>query len=370
MTIFDEDGKLSQRSIVHRGNTERIKHAMRKAADGNALTVGCIGGSITEGAGAGSWSKNYTSLTAHWWKNNFPEADIRCINAGIGATGSLVGVHRAYDDLLRHKPDFVVVEFAVNDEDTDITAKCYESLVRRILMSENKPGVMLMFLTRKDGSNVQELHKKIGFHYDLPMASFRDAIWPEITEGRIKWEDLEADIVHPNDNGHYLVSKFITDRLEEIKKSLGTYIENDLDEIKEALFSEEYRKAAILNNGLMEPVAYGSWCAAVQTASFRSGWVANGGFEPMIFEVECCNIGIIYKKFNTHDMGRVEVRIDDQPGKLLDGHFEADWGGYAHGEIVADHLCKGKHKVEIRLCENSHPDSTGREFMICGLLVS
>ena len=370
MIILDENGKLSSKSIVHKGNVKRITCAMMKAAEGKMITVGYIGGSITEGAGASSWGKNYASVTTHWWKNKFPEVDIRCINAGIGATGSILGLHRVYDDLLRHKPDFVIVEYAVNDEDSDITAKCYESLVRRILKSENRPGVMLMFTTRNDGSNVQELQKKTGLHYDLPMASFRDAVWPEISEGRIKWEDVEADVVHPNDNGHYLMSKFITDRLEEIYKNLSTYADRDFGEIKEAIYSQEYMNASILNNTLIEPVTYGSWCTAVQTPQFRAGWAANGGFDPLIFEVEGKNIGIIYKKYNTCDMGRVEVRIDDQTLKLLDGHFEADWGGYAHGEILAENLSKGKHKVEIKLCKDSHPDSKGREFVICGFMVS
>ena len=46
------------------------------------------------------------------------------------------------------------------------------------------------------------------------MVSFRDALWPEIQAGRLKWSDVEADIVHPNDRGHAYAAQFVTRLLE------------------------------------------------------------------------------------------------------------------------------------------------------------
>ena len=42
-------------------------------------------------------------------------------------------VHRAYRDLLKHDPDVVFVEFAVNDQKTKILENTYEMLLRNIL---------------------------------------------------------------------------------------------------------------------------------------------------------------------------------------------------------------------------------------------
>ena len=39
-------------------------------------------------------------------------------------------------------------------------------------------------------------------------------------------------------------------------------------------------------------------------------------------------------------------------------------------EILAEDLREGLHRVEITLCRDSNPESNGREFMICGIMVS
>jgi len=59
-------------------------------------------------------------------------------------------------------------------------------LIRQILQQTNEPVVMLLFTMNQDGGNAQEWQVKIGRHYELPMVRFRDALRPEIKEGRLK----------------------------------------------------------------------------------------------------------------------------------------------------------------------------------------
>jgi len=84
-------------------------------------------------------------------------------------------------------------------------AETLEGLVRQVLKRPNHPAVVLLFMMNRQGANAQEWHGKIGRHYGLPMVSFRDALWPEIQAGSMKWEDVEADMVHPNDVTRKLV---------------------------------------------------------------------------------------------------------------------------------------------------------------------
>ena len=97
---------------------------------GQKVTIGVIGGSITGGAGASSWEKSYGPLVAEWWRQTFPQAHINFVNAGIGGTGSLYGAVRCARDLLVHKPDFVITEFAVNDGDDQTCREAFEGLTR------------------------------------------------------------------------------------------------------------------------------------------------------------------------------------------------------------------------------------------------
>lgn len=92
-----------------------------------------IGGSITQGAKASKPEKNYGGVLAQWWQKTFPKAKIELVNAGIGVTGSNYGALRAQRDLLARRPDFVVVEYSVNDGDAQPFAETLEGLIRQVL---------------------------------------------------------------------------------------------------------------------------------------------------------------------------------------------------------------------------------------------
>jgi lysophospholipase L1-like esterase len=115
---------------------------MAKAQRGEKITVAVIGGSITAGAKASVPGKRYGNLVADWWRETFPKAEVAFVNAGIGATGSNYGALRASRDLLSHRPDFVVVEYSVNDGDTQEAAETLEGLIRQILSQPNTPAVV------------------------------------------------------------------------------------------------------------------------------------------------------------------------------------------------------------------------------------
>lgn len=53
----------------------------------------------------------------------FPQAEFHYINAGIGGTTSHFGTARAESDLLSHEPDFVIIEFSVNDDSTEFSVR-------------------------------------------------------------------------------------------------------------------------------------------------------------------------------------------------------------------------------------------------------
>ena len=122
--------------------------------------------------------------------------------------------------MLLHHPDFVVVEYAVNDPNTRGAAESLEGLIRQVVRETNQPAVLLLFTMNQDGGNAQEWQSKVGRHYDLPMVSFRDALWPEISEGRMRWSDVEADVVHPNDRGHEHCARFVARLLDQVLKNL------------------------------------------------------------------------------------------------------------------------------------------------------
>ena len=133
-----------ERGISNPGNLYRMKNLMARAEAGETLNIGFLGGSITQGCLASTPELCYAYRVFQWWEKTFPQAEFHYINAGIGGTTSHFGTARAESDLLSHEPDFVIIEFSVNDDSTEFFRETYGGLVRRVWQDENEPAVMLV----------------------------------------------------------------------------------------------------------------------------------------------------------------------------------------------------------------------------------
>lgn len=348
------------------GDLSRIAAAMRKAEAGEEVTIGVIGGSITQGSSATSQEKSYAALLKKWWEDTFPKAEITFINAGVGGTGSYLGVHRVEEDLLSYEPDFVVVEFSVNDGNTLFYKKSYDNLVRRILQEDNMPGVLLLFMTMEDGTSAQDNDAVIGFQYALPMLSYRNAVLEEIEDGSFTWKDISPDNIHPNDRGHAIVGEILSVYLTDIYNRLDTIPAEVMPFEKPAVTKEVYMDAVILNHDDIEPTEWGSFEKQDVNGRFPGNWSTKDGKEGIAFTVEAANIGIMYQKTVDGLSGQFEVYVDGEYAMTLDADFKGGWGNYGETKEVYASEEKKEHLIEIKKKEGS----TGGAFTVLGLLIS
>ena len=210
--------KILEKSLLQTGNPARLQRAIRKAKQGEDVTIAFIGGSITQGAGA---VPIHTECYACKAFEGFcrlagrgTEENIHYIKAGVGGTPSELGMLRYERDVLREgsaEPDIVVVEFAVNDAGDETGGVCYDSLVRKILSAGNRPAVVLLFAVFADDWNLQERLKPVGIAYDLPMVSIRDAVvgqfYQKTGEGKVFGKaQFFYDCFHPSNLGHRVMA--------------------------------------------------------------------------------------------------------------------------------------------------------------------
>lgn len=357
------EDSIMARSLFSAGDTARVQRVLAKARRGEPVTVAVIGGSITAGAVASSPDKNYGGQLARWWRETFPKAKIEFVNAGIGATGSNYGALRAQRDLLDRRPDFVVVEYGVNDPNTQAWAETLEGLVRQILKQPQQPAVVLMFMMHRTGENAQEWHGKVGRHYGLPMFSLRDAVWPEIAANRMKWEDVEGDVVHPNDRGHAYAASFISERLAAMLKDLPA--DDRLPPIPptpQPLFSDYFEHVGLFEADALKPVKNDGWKFDAENHCWKSD-VPGSRIE---FEIE----GSVVLAMDWHirgPMGKARLQVDDRPAEVHDGWFDQTWGGYRQTNELARDLPAGKHRVVLEILPDRSPQSTGNEYRLLGL---
>lgn len=349
-------------SVANRGNQARIKEVFRRAQGGEKLTLGFLGGSITQGSLATKPELCYAYHVYEWWCNTFPQAEFTYLNAGIGATDSQFGCARADSDLLAYEPDFCIIEFSVNDVSNTHFLETYEGLVRKVYGSGRKPAVLLVHNVCYDnGANAQLMHGRVGRYYDLPAVSMQSCIYPELAAGRLENRDITPDDLHPNDLGHELVASVITRFLEGIL--------DDIDnEEKEAEFQEKpltpnaYENSVRYRNDNSTPELKGfipdTEPQAVITDIFKKGWTASEKGASITFEVEGSCIGVQYRKTIQLPAPVAELILDGDESHpfRLDANFDETWGDKLVLDTVLEHGEKKKHTVEIRLTETHEED--------------
>ena len=139
-------------AILSRGDPNILRRAFDKAERGETLHVAVIGGSITEGAAAGAPGRNWGALFVSGWRKLFPKTKVEFLNAGVGATGSLVGAFRYSQHVSPFRPDVLAIEFSANDADGDEARQTMEGLIRHALREGT--AVVLLGMTQQNGTSV------------------------------------------------------------------------------------------------------------------------------------------------------------------------------------------------------------------------
>lgn len=375
-----------ENGLINRGNWNRIKKVMEKARRGEPVSTIFLGGSITQGSLASKQNLCYASRVHKWWVDKFPESGIAFVNAGIGGTTSQFGVSRVKQHVLSHQPDFILAEYAVNDENTEFFKETYEGLVRKILMDADRPALMLMNNVRfDDGINAEDMHLCVAKHYDVPMVSMKSTIWPAIQNGTINAPDITPDFLHPNDAGHELVASVIIDFLEKVYASLDEEEKEasydvskaGLPELPEPITPNRYQNSNRVKKYNMTDYDVELDGFTVDTRKkkefldiFCSGFEGTKVGDSISVSAECTGIAVQYKKTINlpAPIAKAVIDGDEDHPVILDANFDETWGDCLYIETVAKGLPLGKHTVKITIDETHEDDKL--PFYLVSVIVS
>lgn len=200
-----------------------------KLKAGSPVTIAYFGGSIT--AASGGWRDQ----SVNWFKQQYPAAQIKQINAAIGGTGSDLGVFRLRRDVLEQQPDLVFVEFAVNDGGPYVH-QTMEGIVRQILRAN--PSTDICFVYTVAGNMLPTLQKgelwstmlameHIAQHYGIPSVQLGIQVLALLKEGKLVFQGKQeqypdklvfsGDNVHPNTHtGHRLYTETLIRAMQQM----------------------------------------------------------------------------------------------------------------------------------------------------------
>lgn len=364
----------------------RLKNLMKRAANGESLVIGLLGGSITQGSLSSTPKTCYAYLVYEWWKKSFPNAAFSFVNGGIGGTTSHYGGARAWKDVLCYRPDIVTVDFSVNDDANEFFEETYEGTLRRLLAAPSAPAVVVLNNVFYDtGKNAQDYHNRIADHYGIPHVSIKDTVYPDVESGKIVRADITPDNLHPNDKGHRLVADEICKLLDSIKAEVeeetiaGENIEGKSTKTEASvllpapLTENAYEHSrliqiqdneAILDGFLVDPIEKKGMLDI-----FKNGWTAAHTNDKISFEIECSCLAVQYRKSVQQPVPKAKAVIDGDEAHavILDGNFTEDWGDCLYLEPLLHHAEKKVHRIEITITDAK---DIVRPFYLVALIVS
>lgn len=367
-------------------NMTRLKNLMKRAANGESLVIGFLGGSITQGSLSSTPKTCYAYLVYEWWKKSFPNAAFSFVNGGIGGTTSHYGGARAWKDVLCYRPDIVTVDFSVNDDANEFFEETYEGTLRRLLAAPSAPAVVVLNNVFYDtGKNAQDYHNRIADHYGIPHVSIKDTVYPDVESGKIVRADITPDNLHPNDKGHRLVADEICKLLDSIKAEVeeetiaGENIEGKSTKTEASvllpapLTENAYEHSrliqiqdneAILDGFLVDPIEKKGMLDI-----FKNGWTAAHTNDKISFEIECSCLAVQYRKSVQQPVPKAKAVIDGDEAHavILDGNFTEDWGDCLYLEPLLHHAEKKVHRIEITITDAK---DIVRPFYLVSLIVS
>ncbi|MBP3577021.1 MAG: SGNH/GDSL hydrolase family protein, partial [Lachnospiraceae bacterium] len=384
---FDSENYAAMiaRSCMQTGNLYRMKKAIAKAKAGEEVTIAYIGGSITQGAGAKPIGTNsYAYCSYEMFKQRFGKGDgsnVHFIKAGVGGTPSELGLTRYEDDVLRQgavTPDVVVIEFAVNDAGDETNGVCYESLALMAMEGPGNPAVVLLFSVFMDDYNLQDNLSRVGYHYNLPMVSIKNAVTPNFYEDTpvITKRQFFYDLYHPSNDGHRIMADCL-DYFWKLAEEGETPAE-DVDLTKEGVIGNRYR--ALIAFGKDDAAKHvkclsaGSFTGtdnmlqcveqdanAYTTPEFPDHWMYEGASEqPESFTMtmECKDLLLVYKDSGDPSFGTAEVLVDGVVTRTINP-LEVGWN-HCNAVIVYTGEEVKEHQVEVRMTD------AAKKFTILG----
>jgi len=339
-----------------------------KVEAGQTVKIAYLGGSITAAPG-------WRVQSREWFAQQYPQAKFEGIDAAIGGTGSDLGVFRLQNDVLRHQPDLLFVEFAVNDAGAspDQIHKAMEGIVRQTWRADPTADICFVYTLSepmlpqlrtgkmpRSASAMEELADR----YQIPSIHFGVKVVQLESAGELVFKALKptnlneakpmvfsTDGVHPHvETGHKLYT-------EAIARSWPS------------MWQAGHRPAA---HALPEPLRSDNWEPARQVAvtldMLRGKWKKLADADtlakqfarnmPDLYQALESDAELVFAFEGTMaaifdlvgpDGGRLNVQLDDRK-PVLQNRFDAYCTYHRLSKLaVANELPSGRHTVRITL---------------------
>lgn len=148
----------------------------------------------------------------------YPNATVNVITTSIGGENSIQGAARFQQDVFKHKPDLIFIDYALNDRSQNATQ--VEAAWRSMVTAAKTAGVPVILCTptgdtREDLSDpanplrvLADMIRRIATEENVLLADV-SAAWVAALQSGTNQNDLHSTANHPNAAGHRIAADAI-----------------------------------------------------------------------------------------------------------------------------------------------------------------
>jgi hypothetical protein len=359
--------QMVELSLMYEGNYERIQKLIGKLRAGEEIRLAILGGSVTEGAGAGSNDKGYAyqfldALAEEYAANG--KDQILYVNAGLSGTPSVLGWMRYQQDVvtpLGGDPDLLIIEFAVNDWQEATNGRAYESMVYEALSAKEDAAVICLCSVAKTAWNTQDSYLTIAKHYQIPLVSLKKALFTPKNETRVAATKYFMDDYHPKFYGHELMKDCLMNlfaKADAAESAAPAQIPENA--VKGRDFTGIVQVDAANKVKGMKTGSFGDVDDKVVTmyftksASFPNNFYHKAGTknDPLKMTVKCKKILVNYKTSTDKSFGTAQFIVDGKAVGTAEGYSAGGWNN-CNVIMVLDEKEAANHTFEVKMAEGS-----------------
>ncbi len=197
-----------------------LETTRKKLSSGEPFTLVALGDSLTCG-----WMvrRGYLDFLDEMLHRKYPAANFLIINKGIPGDTAEGGMMRAGHDVVPHKPDLVIIQFALNDAFSGCPVEVFKSNILSIIdrVKKNSPAEILLLTSVALGDDHENRMAERFYERLIHISEVADvalaqvhAYWQKkISEGTHLGSLVQADQVHPTEAGYRLMAEAVMEVL-------------------------------------------------------------------------------------------------------------------------------------------------------------
>lgn len=365
---------LAQSGIEESAVRDGLPNVAAKLRGGRDVRIAYLGGSITAGDG-------WRPKTTRWFRDQFPGARIEETNAGVGGTGSDLGVFRFRRDVLAHGPDLVFVEFAVNDSQTseDRILKAMEGIVRQARAHDASLDLCFVYTIKTEMlADLQSgrlpksaaAMERVAAHYGVPSIHLGLEVSRRVTAGTVVFAGpkpgpegkilFSTDGVHPSAEGHALYAAAVARSMESLLRTGQAGPRGPVEPLR----ADHWEKAKMLP--IAPSMTAGHW-TPLEPSSHKLAqwfkrdlfqlWKGEGAGDRLTVRFRGTALGIYHVV--GPECGQLLVTLDDQPSRQ-NALFDPFCTGYRLNKLMLEGLPDAVHTLRVEI----HPEAPDKKEIL------